>query len=288
MYNPYLVVPFLVWAITQFLKFILAALNGRLDFRYLYASGGMPSVHSAVVTSLAVTAFLIDGPESSIFGVTALLAAIVMYDSFGVRRASGEQAAAINLILESLNQDRIKLAHPQARLREILGHKPLEVTIGALLGFALACLFNANRLSSLWNFAATRISTEQLIALTAISGILVVGAVLARILFSNKYRGISVVETLVRRASGIAGLYGLAGLALAFLAYERVAVALWIVWPLVLAAAALVTIAWFYRSYRVRVADAVAENREAVAKGRWFEGPNKKRRAAKERARKRR
>jgi acid phosphatase family membrane protein YuiD len=158
LFNPYLMVPLLVWAITQFMKFILAAFRGRLDFRYLYASGGMPSVHSAVVTSLATTAFLVDGPESPMFGLTVILAAIVMYDSFGVRRSSGEQAAAINLILDSLNQDQITLMHPQHRLREILGHKPMEVTIGALMGLILAGLFNVNRLDAFFNAVTTSVS----------------------------------------------------------------------------------------------------------------------------------
>lgn len=89
-YNPYIIVPFATWAVAQISKFAIAAFRGRIDFRYLYASGGMPSVHSAVVCSLAMTALLVDGVGSHLFGFTAIFAAIVMYDSFGVRRSAGE------------------------------------------------------------------------------------------------------------------------------------------------------------------------------------------------------
>src|SRR4051812_44369194 len=123
-YNPYIVVPFATWAVAQVSKFTLAALRGRIDFRYLYASGGMPSVHSAVVCSLATTALLVDGANSHMFGFAAIFAAIVMYDSFGVRRSSGEQAAAINMLTETMDRNRVKLAQPGLHLREILGHQP--------------------------------------------------------------------------------------------------------------------------------------------------------------------
>ncbi len=99
-YNPYIVVPLATWAVSQVAKFAVAAFKGQVDFKYLYSSGGMPSVHSAVVCSLAMTALLVDGTSSHLFGFTLIFAAVVMYDSFGVRRSSGEQAAAINTMSE--------------------------------------------------------------------------------------------------------------------------------------------------------------------------------------------
>lgn len=288
MFNPYLVIPVIVWAITQLLKFVLAAAAGRLDFRYLYASGGMPSVHSAVVTSLATTAFLLDGPNSPIFGVTAILAGIVMYDSFGVRRASGEQAAAINVILDSLNEDRIGLSRPQQRLREILGHKPLEVAVGALLGLTLACLFNYQRLGALTSFVTQPIGTRGMLALAAGSAFVVVAAIAARFVYLGKYRRIETARRAVKHSSTAAVSIGLLGLLNAFLVYEKIAIGRWLLWPMLIAVIAAVTVAVLIRVYRAPVPAAIAENAELVDKSKWFEGPNKKRRAAKARAKKRR
>jgi uncharacterized protein len=77
-YNPYIIIPFASWAVAQIAKFAIAAFKGKIDFRYLYASGGMPSVHSAVVCSLAVTALLVDGVGSHLFGFTLIFAAVVI------------------------------------------------------------------------------------------------------------------------------------------------------------------------------------------------------------------
>ena len=288
MYNPYLIVPLLVWAITQFLKFVLAALRGNVDFRYLYASGGMPSVHSAVVTSLATTAFLVDGPKSSLFGISVILAAIVMYDSFGVRRSSGEQAAAINLILDSMDKDKIPLSHPQRRLRELLGHKPLEVTIGALLGFILAGLFNASKLTQLWDFLMHPIGRRAIIALAVISALAVIAAIVCRILFLNKYRRISIIEAAIKRSANYLSLVGIVGLILAFMAYENVATARWIVWPILLLIFSIITATWLYKRYYPNIQPALVAEDAIIQKQKWLEGPNKKKRAAKERSRKRR
>lgn len=288
MYNPYVIVPLLVWAVTQFLKFIVAAAQGRTDFRYLYASGGMPSVHSAVVTSLAFTAFLIDGPRSAIFGITAILAAIVMYDSFGVRRASGEQAAAINLILDSLNQDKIRLAQPQQRLREILGHKPLEVTIGAAIGFVLAGLLNADRLGGVVDFVTTEITQPVILLIAVVSALCVAAAVIVRFVIGPKYKKITVVKQAIVRAFWTLITLGLLGGGLAFLAYEDIAGARWLLWPGVLLLIALIALGLFARLYPARISAALEAQKSEIEKQKWFEGPNKKKRAAKARNNKKR
>lgn len=287
MYNPYVAVPFLVWAIAQFLKFALAALRGRLDFKYLYASGGMPSVHAAVVTSLATTAFLIDGPQSSIFGVTAILAGIVMYDSFGVRRSTGEQAGVINLILDSLDKDKIRLAHPQQRLREILGHKPLEVSIGAVLGLVLGGLFNIDRLGPLLGWLSQPVNKPEMYTLAAVSALLIVGPLIRRYQSLKKFKDIPVVVEATIRSFWAFVIIGLIGLFLAFLQYEKVAAALWVVWPLKLAVILGIAVAYFVARYRVTVPAAVAAYNTSLEKKKWLEGPNKKRRAKAERSRKR-
>ncbi len=137
----------MVWATAQAIKFFLALIRGDVDFRYLYASGGMPSVHSAVVTSLATWALIEGGPNNPLFGFAAVLAAIVMYDSFGVRRSAGEQAKTINKLIVDLSRTGgLKNVDDYSQMREILGHKPLEVLVGAVLGFIMACLFGYQKI----------------------------------------------------------------------------------------------------------------------------------------------
>lgn len=286
MYNAYIVVPFVVWAITQFLKFAIAALAGRVDFRYLYASGGMPSVHSAVVTSLAVTAFLVDGPQSSIFGLTAIFAAVVMYDSFGVRRASGEQAVAINEIFDSLKDAGVS-RQPRQHLREILGHKPLEVTVGAAIGFLLGCLFNIDRMGPALTWLSQPVNKTGIYALAIVSALLIIGPVIRRFQSLKKYKDIPVVVEATIRSFWTFVIIGAIGLFVAFLQYEKVGAALWIVWPIKLAIIFIIAVIYFVLKYRQTVPEAVQAYQATVDKKKWQEGPNKKRRAKAERSRKR-
>lgn len=143
MITPYLYVPFAAWALAQLLKFSIALVRGKADLRYLYASGGMPSVHSAVVCSLAAYALFAGGAMSPLFGITAVFAAIVMYDSFGVRRSTGEQAKTINQLITELGRTgSVRDTSSFNNVREILGHKPFEVLVGAILGIATAAAFS--------------------------------------------------------------------------------------------------------------------------------------------------
>lgn len=151
--TPYLYVPFAAWAVAQVIKFALALIRGEANIRYLYASGGMPSVHSAVVCSLATWALIEGGPNSSLFGFSAVFAAIVMYDSFGVRRSAGDQARTLNRLIADLSvQGNLKNYNDYNKLREILGHRPLEVIVGAGLGIIVSIVFGFNKLSTqfLW------------------------------------------------------------------------------------------------------------------------------------------
>lgn len=143
-YNPYLVIPLVTWFVAQLIKFIISAWRGKVDFRLFYNSGGMPSAHSAVVTALAVTALLLSGVSSPLFGVAAVLATIVIYDSFGVRRASGEQGAAINVILSSLHDVHSSPQQETPKLREVFGHKPSEVVAGIILGLVMSLVMTTS------------------------------------------------------------------------------------------------------------------------------------------------
>lgn len=123
--------------IAQIIKTIIFAFqNGFLDLRMLVTTGGMPSSHSSSVVSMATTVGLIEGFQSVLFSLACTLAIIVMYDSAGVRRAAGKQAAILNRMISELMSEEHKVK--AGRLKELLGHSPKEVLMGALLGILVS------------------------------------------------------------------------------------------------------------------------------------------------------
>ena len=133
-------VPVLIWFAVQLWKFLSPLIfHRKLDLSLLWATGGMPSSHSALVVALAITVGIETGFDSPLFAVSAVLAMVVMYDAAGVRQAAGKQAQKINLIVEELLS-----GHPlnEEHLRELLGHTPLQVAVGAVVGFVGALLLN--------------------------------------------------------------------------------------------------------------------------------------------------
>lgn len=134
--NSILTASFLAWGLAQLSKAVIWKLRqGKFSLKMLVSPGGMPSSHSALVSALATAVGLQEGFNSALFAVTLVVALIVMYDAAGVRRAASIQAHILNQILEELFK-----GHPisEKRLRELLGHTPLEVLIGALLGVAVS------------------------------------------------------------------------------------------------------------------------------------------------------
>ncbi len=221
--TPLLVIPFLVWVIAQGIKFSLALVRGEFDLRYLFASGGMPSVHSAVVCSLATAAFIESGADSAVFGLAAVYAGIVMYDSFGVRRAAGEQAHALNTLLEELT-DRGSIADRAryGKLREVLGHKPTEVVAGALLGIVAACAMEYNKVSPYLSFLAAQPYRYELYFYAIASGVLVLSGLAA---WAGQRKKRSARAKVIRRLGylNLVSGFGLAGLVLC--QYEQIAIA---------------------------------------------------------------
>lgn len=124
------------WFVAQVLKFLLnLAVNRELNFGLLASSGGMPSSHSATVCAMTVAVGIIHGFGSTFFAVCFIFSFIVMYDAMNVRRSAGEQAQILNkLILDLLDQSKISV---EPTLREILGHTPLQVVVGAIIGIAI-------------------------------------------------------------------------------------------------------------------------------------------------------
>lgn len=122
----------------QALKVIIAIFREKkLNFRYFLDTGRMPSSHSSSVVSLAAAIAFIEGLSSTNFAISAVLAAVVMYDATGVRRAAGLQAQTLNKIAESFKKKE-GLQILDKNLKEFLGHTPLEVFWGAILGILIA------------------------------------------------------------------------------------------------------------------------------------------------------
>lgn len=134
-FNNYLLaLPVISWIAAQIIKTCIdLAMNRKLNTERLVGSGGMPSSHSALVVSLVTGVVKMYGVSSSWFAVTFVLAVIVMYDAMGVRREAGKQAKVINMIIQGLQQHDDEFDFEE-RLKEMVGHTPLQVFFGALLG----------------------------------------------------------------------------------------------------------------------------------------------------------
>ena len=183
----YLYVPFVAWILAQGIKMLIEIFKGEADLRYLYASGGMPSAHSAVVCSLAGYAFYHEGIDSPLFGITAVIAAIVMYDSFGVRRSAGEQARTLNkLIGEMAHNGNIRKPDDYNKLREILGHQPLEVIVGALLGGLIATLFSLDQISPIINWLTKPLTGLEITLAYIVGGLVLVVPIIIRLVMRSK------------------------------------------------------------------------------------------------------
>jgi len=128
----------LAWAAAQLIKIIIEfCKTKKINLSLIVGSGGMPSSHTSFVTAISVTIGLTEGFDTSLFAVSAVLGLIVMYDASGVRRAAGKQAEVINMIVENIENTGIKL---DKKLKELLGHSPIEVAMGAVLGTLVAII----------------------------------------------------------------------------------------------------------------------------------------------------
>lgn len=134
-YNKVLITAIIGWAAAQIIKVFLFTLKyKKFDFGRLVGSGGMPSSHSSFVMSLTFKIGQMYGYDSAIFALAMGMSLVVMYDAAGVRRAAGNQARILNLIIDDINNKKgIKIE----RLKELIGHTPVEVIAGALLGIII-------------------------------------------------------------------------------------------------------------------------------------------------------
>jgi acid phosphatase family membrane protein YuiD len=137
--NQILLVSLLACFSAQILKVIIELVrNGKVNLRFLFTTGGMPSAHSALVGALATGVGMEEGWSSAEFATACLLAVIVMYDAAGVRQAAGKQARILNQILDEFFQQGHHLN--EERLKELLGHTRFQVLVGLALGIAFAWL----------------------------------------------------------------------------------------------------------------------------------------------------
>ncbi|MDK2855761.1 MAG: uncharacterized protein PWQ41_433 [Bacillota bacterium] len=134
--NKILLTALIAWALAQGLKVPFTLMTSRKwDFRRLISPGGMPSSHSALVSALAVAVGRVRGFAAPETAIALVFAFVVMYDSAGVRRAAGAQASVLNKIVDEVFHGG---KFREERLRELLGHTPVEVFAGALLGLLVA------------------------------------------------------------------------------------------------------------------------------------------------------
>jgi len=142
--NPIILSALTSWFLSQLIKGIIALLQvrtkGFLDVleTLVWRTGGMPSSHAAVVVSMAAAVGFTEGLGSNLFAVSLFLAMLVMRDAMGVRRASGLQARALNILGRQTAEKTGIEFHP---VKEIQGHAPLEVIVGALLGIFIAAAY---------------------------------------------------------------------------------------------------------------------------------------------------
>lgn len=127
--------------LAQLLKFIFYYIRHKsINFKIFASTGGMPSSHSAAVVSTMTSVGLIDGFNSVGFSIALVFGLIVMYDAAGLRRSAGQMATQLNMLVDALYEQR---PHSfRNKLIELLGHTPLEVTMGALLGIAVSLAFH--------------------------------------------------------------------------------------------------------------------------------------------------
>ena len=129
--------PIFSWFVAQLYKFIVCFItNKKVDFKKFVSAGGMPSSHSAISVCLASVLGIQYGFDSGVFALSVIFSLVVMADAAGVRRAAGKQAEVLNKLVNSSKHFRL-----EKDLKELLGHTPVQVFVGAALGILVAIIF---------------------------------------------------------------------------------------------------------------------------------------------------
>ena len=139
LHNKFLWVPFFTWLSIQIFKVIYDSISSKkLNLRRLFGAGGMPSSHTAIVMAITIMIGKEIGFGSFAFAASLIFSLIVMYDAAGVRRAAGKQAQILNKIVETPGLSNIQV---QEKLVEVLGHTPIQVFVGAVIGVIVGFIF---------------------------------------------------------------------------------------------------------------------------------------------------
>lgn len=219
--SPYIIVPFISWVIAQATKFAIKASGGDVSWKYLYKSGNMPSSHTAIVTSLMVVLAFLSGIESPEFGIGAVFSLIVIYDALNVRRAVGEQGGVIARLLEITRTP--KAQREVIKVREVLGHTPLEVAAGALIGVVSSILLMYRYWSDSAQDLFTQVSQTERIGFIVFFGLCVVVGYGASWYYSRKqYRKLPTAKRVRRALRSALITPGLLGLFAVWLQYESI------------------------------------------------------------------
>lgn len=135
----YIIVPFFTWVAIQIFKVIWDLVKTKkFNFKRVLGAGGMPSAHSAVVIALTTMVGRSQGTTSPMFGIALIFSLVVMYDATGVRREAGKQAHLLNEIINTPGLSQVQV---KEKLVEALGHTPIQVFVGALVGFIIGMIF---------------------------------------------------------------------------------------------------------------------------------------------------
>jgi uncharacterized protein len=137
--NYYILVSIIAMFIAQFTKvFTKYFLRREWDLTVMFATGGMPSSHTALVTALAVSLGLIEGFDSVYFAITFVFGMVIAHDSMGIRFEAGKHASVLNRIVDDINELLQTKEAQEEKLKDLLGHHPIEVIGGFLLGIVIA------------------------------------------------------------------------------------------------------------------------------------------------------
>lgn len=140
-HNPLFISAAFGWLVAQGAKTVIyCIINRHFSWERIFGAGGMPSSHSATVCALVVSTGIVYGPSGFEFPLAVFFAFIVMYDAMGVRRETGEQAKVLNEMIRQWTEmgNRLQSMDPMEQFKEFVGHTPLQVLIGAILGCVIA------------------------------------------------------------------------------------------------------------------------------------------------------
>ena len=145
--NRILDVVFVAWFIAQFYKVIVSIIiDKKFSIKRFWETGGMPSSHSSTVSALTTSIGIVYGMATPFFAVSIVFAIIVLHDAAGIRRAAGKQASVLNRLGASLSK-LVDERFSEEQLKELLGHTPVEVLIGTILGIVVAFILKFHLIS---------------------------------------------------------------------------------------------------------------------------------------------